>query len=107
MIAAIWVAQGIVLGAFMPPQTTLLPWAWVMGKLHLYNSVNGLILIHAVQGLSFQSRQLRQNRPASSAAPSTTLMRSRRGRGCFSTGMKPSTSRVALHLKWRDHLVSG
>jgi glucose/mannose transport system permease protein len=42
----------IVLGAFMPPQTTLLPWAWTIGRLHLFNSVYGLILIHAVQGLA-------------------------------------------------------
>jgi len=42
----------IVLGAFMPPQTTLLPWAWTIGTLHLYNSVYGLILIHSVQGLA-------------------------------------------------------
>ena len=43
----------MLLGVFMPGQVTLLPWAFILGKLHLYNSVNGLILIHCVQGLSF------------------------------------------------------
>ena len=43
----------MMLGVFMPPQITLLPWAWIMGKLHLANSVYGLILIHSIQGISF------------------------------------------------------
>jgi glucose/mannose transport system permease protein len=43
----------MLLGVFMPGQVNLLPWAWVMGKLHLANSVYGLILIHSVQGISF------------------------------------------------------
>ena len=43
----------IFLGVFMPPQVSLLPWAWIMGKLHLANSVYGLILIHSIQGISF------------------------------------------------------
>lgn len=40
-------------GVFMPSQITLLPWAFIMGKLGLANSVNGLILIHTIQGISF------------------------------------------------------
>jgi glucose/mannose transport system permease protein len=40
-------------GVFLPGQVTLLPWAYVLGKLHLANSVYGLILIHCVQGISF------------------------------------------------------
>jgi len=43
----------MLLGVFMPGQVTLLPWAYILGRLHLYNSVNGLILIHCVQGISF------------------------------------------------------
>ena len=43
----------MLLGVFMPPQITLLPWAYVMGKLHLADSIYGLILIHCVQGISF------------------------------------------------------
>ena len=41
------------LGVFMPGQVALMPWAFILGKLHLANSVYGLILIHCVQGLSF------------------------------------------------------
>lgn len=40
-------------GVFMPAQITLLPWAFIMGKLHLANNVHGLILIHTIQGISF------------------------------------------------------
>ena len=43
----------IVAGIFLPGQITLLPWAWIMGKLGLANNANGLILIHIVQGLGF------------------------------------------------------
>lgn len=43
----------ILFGVFMPGQITLLPWAWLMSKLGLYNSVYGLILIHIIQGISF------------------------------------------------------
>jgi glucose/mannose transport system permease protein len=43
----------MLLGVFLPGQVTLLPWAYVLGKLHLANSVYGLILIHCVQGISF------------------------------------------------------
>lgn len=43
----------IFLGVFLPGQITLLPWAWIMGKLGLANNVLGLLLIHTVQGISF------------------------------------------------------
>jgi glucose/mannose transport system permease protein len=43
----------IVAGIFLPGQVSLLPWAWIMGKIGLANNVNGLILIHTVQGLGF------------------------------------------------------
>jgi glucose/mannose transport system permease protein len=41
------------LGVFMPGQISLMPWAYVLGHLHLSNTIKGLILIHCVQGLSF------------------------------------------------------
>ena len=41
------------LGVFMPPQMSLLPWAFVLGKLGLTNSTWGLVFIHTVQGISF------------------------------------------------------
>jgi len=41
------------LGVFMPGQMVLLPWAFLLGKLGLSNSLAGLTLIHCVQGLSF------------------------------------------------------
>ena len=40
-------------GIFLPPQITLLPWAWVIGQLGLSNSTTGLILVHSVMGLGF------------------------------------------------------
>ncbi|MDG4674849.1 carbohydrate ABC transporter permease [Shinella sp. 838] len=43
----------ITLGVFMPAQMTLLPWAFVLGKLGLSNTISGLVLVHTVQGLSF------------------------------------------------------
>src|SRR6202050_2859042 len=43
----------IVLGVFMPGHIALLPWAYILGALHLSNSVYGLILVHVIQGLSF------------------------------------------------------
>lgn len=48
-----WIFGLIMLGIFMPAQTALLPWAWIIGQLGLSNNVLGLILIHSVQGLSF------------------------------------------------------
>ena len=41
------------LGVFMPGQMSLLPWAFMLGKLGLTNTIWGLVLIHCVQGLSF------------------------------------------------------
>jgi glucose/mannose transport system permease protein len=41
------------LGVFVPGQMSLLPWAFVLGKLGLTNTIWGLVLIHCVQGLSF------------------------------------------------------
>ena len=43
----------MMLGVFMPGQIALMPWAYILGALHLSNSVYGLILVHCVQGLSF------------------------------------------------------
>lgn len=48
-----WVFGLMLLGVFMPSQITLLPWAFIMGKLGLSNSATGLVLIHTVQGISF------------------------------------------------------
>ena len=43
----------MLLGVFMPGQIALLPWAFLLGKLGLANSVYGLIMVHCIQGLSF------------------------------------------------------
>ena len=43
----------MLLGVFMPGQIALLPWAYLLGKIGLANSVYGLILVHCIQGLSF------------------------------------------------------
>ena len=48
-----WVFACILLGVFMPGQIALLPWAYILGTLHLSNNVLGLVLVHVVQGLSF------------------------------------------------------
>jgi len=45
----------IILGVFIPGQTTLLPWAWIMGKVGLANNVIGLIIIHSVQSICFST----------------------------------------------------
>ena len=37
----------------MPGQIALLPWAFILGKLGLTNSIYGLVLVHVIQGLSF------------------------------------------------------
>ena len=42
-----------VLGVFMPRQITLLPWAWCWENSASPTTINGLILIHTVQGISF------------------------------------------------------
>lgn len=43
----------MLLGVFMPGQIALLPWAFLLGKIGLANSVWGLILVHCIQGISF------------------------------------------------------
>ena len=43
----------MLLGVFMPGQIALLPWAFLLGKIGLANSVGGLILVHCIQGISF------------------------------------------------------
>ncbi len=43
----------MILGVFMPGQIALLPWAFILGSLHLSNSIYGLMLVHVIQGLSF------------------------------------------------------
>jgi glucose/mannose transport system permease protein len=43
----------IMLGVFLPGQISLMPWAFILGKIGLSNSIAGLILIHCVQGASF------------------------------------------------------
>ncbi len=43
----------MMLGVFMPGQIALMPWAFVLGHLHISNTLQGLVLIHCVQGLSF------------------------------------------------------
>lgn len=43
----------ITLGVFLPAQMTLLPWAFILGKIGLSNTISGLVLIHTIQGLSF------------------------------------------------------
>jgi len=48
-----WVFGLITMGVFLPAQMTLLPWAYVLGKLGLANTIAGLVLVHTVQGVSF------------------------------------------------------
>ncbi|MGA1561340.1 MAG: carbohydrate ABC transporter permease, partial [bacterium] len=43
----------MVFGVFVPGQIALLPWAFLLGKLGLQNSISGLALVHIIQGLSF------------------------------------------------------
>jgi glucose/mannose transport system permease protein len=43
----------MLLGVFIPGQIALLPWAFILGKIGLANSVFGLVLVHCIQGLSF------------------------------------------------------
>ncbi len=37
------------LGVFIPGQISLLPWAFVLGTVHLSNTIYGLILVHVIQ----------------------------------------------------------
>ena len=43
----------MLLGVFMPGQIALLPWAFILGKIGLANSVYGLVFVHCIQGLAF------------------------------------------------------
>jgi glucose/mannose transport system permease protein len=43
----------VTIGVFLPGQMVLLPWAFVLGKLGLTNTLEGLVLVHTIQGLSF------------------------------------------------------
>lgn len=43
----------VTIGVFLPQQMTLLPWAFVLGKLGLTNTLWGLVFVHTIQGLSF------------------------------------------------------
>lgn len=43
----------MMLGVFIPGQISLMPWAFILGKLGLTNSTAGLVLVHVVQGISF------------------------------------------------------
>lgn len=45
----------IIAGVFIPSQTTLLPWAWIVGKVGLANNVLALIIIHTVQTICFST----------------------------------------------------
>jgi glucose/mannose transport system permease protein len=50
---ALGILNGYILGVFLPPQVTLLPWAWTLGTLNLTNTLAGLVLVHTVTGLAF------------------------------------------------------
>ena len=43
----------VTIGVFLPGQMALMPWAFVLGKLGLTNTLEGLMLVHTIQGLSF------------------------------------------------------
>ena len=43
----------VTIGVFLPGQMALMPWAFVLGKLGLTNTLEGLVLVHTIQGLSF------------------------------------------------------
>jgi glucose/mannose transport system permease protein len=45
----------IIAGVFIPSQTTLLPWAWIVGKVGLANNVFALVIIHTVQTICFST----------------------------------------------------
>lgn len=48
-----WVFAGVLVGVFLPPQVTLLPWAYFMGAVRLTNNAWGLVIIHIVHGMAF------------------------------------------------------
>jgi glucose/mannose transport system permease protein len=43
----------MLLGVFMPGQVALMPWAFILGKLGLTNTIAGLVFVHVIQGLAF------------------------------------------------------
>jgi len=43
----------VTIGVFLPGQMVLLPWAMILGTLGLTNTLEGLMLVHTIQGLSF------------------------------------------------------
>ncbi|APZ44747.1 sugar ABC transporter permease [Acidihalobacter ferrooxydans] len=43
----------LLIGTFIPFQMVLLPMAWVLGKIHLQNSIAGLVMVHVIYGLAF------------------------------------------------------
>ncbi|MEZ5932077.1 MAG: carbohydrate ABC transporter permease [Alphaproteobacteria bacterium] len=48
-----FIFAAVTIGVFLPGQMVLLPWAFVLGKLGLTNTLEGLMLVHTIQGLSF------------------------------------------------------
>jgi glucose/mannose transport system permease protein len=48
-----WIFGIVTLGLFLPQQMRLLPWTLVLRDLGLTNTLNGLVMIHTIQGLSF------------------------------------------------------
>lgn len=49
----------IVFGMFLPMQSVLIPIVKVLQKLHLYNSIGGLILVHVIYGLPVATMMFR------------------------------------------------
>ena len=43
----------LLVGTFIPFQMILLPMAWVLGKIHIDNTIPGLVLVHVIYGLAF------------------------------------------------------
>ncbi|MEJ2631063.1 MAG: carbohydrate ABC transporter permease [Acidihalobacter sp.] len=43
----------LLIGTFIPFQMILLPMAWVLGKIHLENTIAGLVMVHVIYGLAF------------------------------------------------------
>ncbi len=45
----------MMVGIFLPPQVTLLPWAFLTSRLGLYGSPVALVLIYVMQGMAFST----------------------------------------------------
>lgn len=43
----------LLVGTFIPFQIVLLPMAWVLGHIHLDNTITGLVMVHVIYGLAF------------------------------------------------------